>query len=146
MGPIDLQALMGQFGKIDEWITEWGISKGQVRDLYRKVHEVLAAAGKFKESAQYLVKLLKTYDGEDAAGLSGAEAEVRQLMVHSLKDPDTFELSSLASLDAFAALPAEDPAKALLMVFKEGDLQGFQSWLAAGPDSDVSNFAQIIQG
>jgi translation initiation factor 3 subunit M len=126
-------AVMGQFVKIDTWIAEWGIDKAQIRELYTSVHGVLLSAGKNTDAADYLVKLLKTYNGEDAAGLAGAAGAVRQLIVHSLKDQATFELSSLLGLDAVDALPADDSSKALLMVFKEGSLTSFQQWLTANP-------------
>jgi hypothetical protein len=78
-------AVMGQFGKIDTWIAEWGIGKAQIRELYTSVHGVLLSVGKNTDAADYLVKVLKTYNDVDAAGFAGAAGAVRQLIVHSLK-------------------------------------------------------------
>ena len=56
-----ISAVTGQFDKIENWISEWQISQEQVRVLYRKIHSILFAAGKGRQSSIYLVKLLETY-------------------------------------------------------------------------------------
>ena len=128
-----VSAVIGQFDKIGNWIEEWQISKEQVRVLYRKVHAVLFAAGKSKESSIYLVKLLETYDGEAAEALTEVKADARQLVVQCLKDPETFALEGPSSLHAMKVFGAGDPERSLLDTFNAGNFDSFTKWQAANP-------------
>jgi len=133
-----INAVTGQFDQIEGWISEWQISKEQVRELYRKIHSVLFGAGKSRQSSIYLVKLLETYDGEPAAALESAKPDARQLVAQSLKDPETFTMEGPTALHAMSVLGETDPERTLLNAFNEGSLDTFQAWQAANPSTLAS--------
>lgn len=133
-----ISAVTGQFDQIEGWISEWQISKEQVRALYRKIHSVLFAAGKGRQSSIYLVKLLETYNGEPPATLESAKPDARQLVAQSLKDPETYTMEGPTALHAMSVLGEADPERTLLNAFNEGSLDAFQAWQAANPSTLAS--------
>jgi len=127
-----VQALIGQFSKIETWIQDWQISEEQIRSLYRKVHEVLLVAGKGKEGCKYLFRLLQTYENTSGVTLAAAKEDAIKLIVQSLGEPTTYEVDNVIALKAVAQLENE-VAFDLVKTYAAGNLVNFQDWLAKHP-------------
>jgi len=127
-----VRALASQFPKIESWVQDWQISEEQVRTLYRKVYEVLAAAGNKKEACKYLQQLLQTYESTSGVTLAGAKDDAIKLIVLSLGEPTTYEVDNVVALKAVAQLENE-VAFELINTYSQGNLAKFQDWTAKHP-------------
>jgi len=131
-----ISLLMPYFNDIDSWLSGLQVDKIKQREIYLLIADSLSALGKSHESQKFLMKLLCSYDGEDASVLS----EARELAARGAAQAVRFPLlsftqgqgQSLLRLDVVAQLEKEQQYKALhklLCIFSSEKLDEFEEFI-----------------
>ena len=96
--------IIPQLAHLDHWLTTWQTTPVEQRTLYRSLHTALKTAHRDAQAQQYLIKLLRTYNGAPASELKAVEADALSALAYALAARTDFNLFVLAKLDAIAQL------------------------------------------
>eukprot|EP00053_Salpingoeca_punica_P008240 m.74494 g.74494 ORF g.74494 m.74494 type:complete len:396 (+) comp14508_c0_seq1:135-1322(+) len=125
-----LDALKGQIADVEKWLGDWGCDIAQKRNLYRLISQAYKKANQSSRSAEFLAKLMATYNGAAAAELEQVKADALALVATVLRSPEMYDVSHLLNLDGVKHLKGEKGFE-LLELYCKSDLETFQKWLAA---------------
>ncbi|XP_051115379.1 uncharacterized protein LOC127240638 [Andrographis paniculata] len=108
------------FKKIDNLLREWNIGTKDKRDLFLAVAHILRdTKSSAKESFNFLVKYLETFNGEDASVVAEAKEEAVHAIIEFVKAADMFQ-GELLELPAITQLEKDSthaPVYQLLKIF-----------------------------
>lgn len=74
--------IIPQLEQLDKWLNTWACSMDERRRLYRAVCTALKEAHRASQAQQYLIKLLRTFNGCDAAALRTVEKEAQAALAY----------------------------------------------------------------
>lgn len=118
------------FEKLASWISQWGLTATQTRELYRLIYEVLLECKKSLAAHRFLEKLLLTFDNADAQTLATVKEDAKKCIIEAVASPFIFQLDSLLQLAAVKQLEGTDVHK-LLLVFVKENLEAYEQFYAS---------------
>ncbi|KAF7564086.1 hypothetical protein G7046_g16 [Stylonectria norvegica] len=114
--------------KLPEWLELWGTDEDYQRQIYVEVAEVALEAGEESQSYEYILKALRTFDGDDKEEITSEDAE--RLSLRAVKaailSPSYFLFQDLRAIPSVQALSDSHPVYSqLLDIFAEQDLEDY---------------------
>merc|ERR1711881_431897 len=67
--------LRPQLTKLDAWLAEWEVDEEDQRKLYCQIADIAEESGEEKQSYQYVLKALRTFDPKETEEISSTEAQ-----------------------------------------------------------------------
>jgi len=141
--------LRPQLKSLDSWIAQWELDEEEARQLYSQIADVAEDAGEeeyarnitlgvflltiHRESYQYILKALRTFDQETEELSSEEEALKQKLAIRALKiaflSNTHFDFHDLTSLPAIQSLSDSHPIYSeLLEIFSEKELEDYNDF------------------
>ncbi|KAJ3082698.1 hypothetical protein HK102_001503 [Quaeritorhiza haematococci] len=124
----EMDIILPTLPMLDTWIKQWGLGLNQTRQLFLLVSEKLGAAGSFeRESYEYLLKYLSTYDNADAAALKTARPHALRAVKEAIRIPEVLNFEDVFKLQSIQSLKSEKLYQ-LLQIFLEDDLAKYRDF------------------
>jgi translation initiation factor 3 subunit M len=143
------EALRSQLSRVDTWIEQWDIDEEDQRKLFCQIADIADDAGEeewvpfipfpcqyilifgLRQSYQYILRALRTFDPKDPQEISSTEAQ--KLSLRALKcallSNTHYDFHDLTSLPAIQALSDSHPTYAeLLEVMSEKELEDYSDF------------------
>ncbi|CAG8478162.1 10794_t:CDS:2 [Diversispora eburnea] len=126
----EIETVLPQLSRLDDWVKEWSITTDQVRELYLTVSDKLKETGEVKRSHDFLLKYLATYTSSD--DVSAIKPVVRRAVVEAIQLPEILNFESLLELSAIQSLKGDEHFE-LLKVFLSGNLKEYKTFVETNP-------------
>ncbi|RHZ89166.1 hypothetical protein Glove_18g105 [Diversispora epigaea] len=127
----EIETVLPQLSRLDDWVKEWSITTDQVRELYLTVSDKLKETGEVKRSHDFLLKYLATYTSSD--DVSAIKPIVRRAVVEAIQLPEILNFESLLELSAIQSLKGDEYFE-LLKVFLSGNLKEYKTFVETNPE------------
>ncbi|KAF4467087.1 Eukaryotic translation initiation factor 3 subunit M [Fusarium albosuccineum] len=125
------ESLRAYLDKLPEWLATWGTDVDFQRKIYEEVAEVALEAGEESQGYEYIVKALRTFDGDDKDGVGSEDAQrlsLRALKMALLSNTH-FLFQDLRGIPSVQALSDSHPVYSqLLDIFAEQDLEDYNDF------------------
>ncbi|KAI8853549.1 hypothetical protein BC829DRAFT_382310 [Chytridium lagenaria] len=109
-------------------LAYWGVPLASKRELYLLISDTLKASPSYKrESYEFLVKYLETFNGTDAKTLKTASSHATTAVKNAISIPSVLNFEDVYRLDAVRALGAT-PLIDLLKVFLDQTLKEYRAF------------------
>ncbi|KAK9766939.1 hypothetical protein K7432_003611 [Basidiobolus ranarum] len=120
-----MEAVSTQLKSIKSWLQEWNSSKEQTRELYRLLSEKLNAAQYYKQSYEFTLKYLTSFESEAEEGKEFAKKAIAEV----IKMPGVFQFEDLAKLPSVQLLK-DETIFSLLSIFLSGNLKEYRKFIS----------------
>merc|ERR1712225_210940 len=111
------EMLRPQLTKLDAWLAEWEVDEEDQRKLYCQIADIAEESGEEKQSYQYVLKALRTFDPKETEEISSTEAQ--NISLRALKTA----LLSIQALSDSHPIYSE-----LLEIFAEKELEDYNDF------------------
>ncbi|ORX90835.1 PCI-domain-containing protein [Basidiobolus meristosporus CBS 931.73] len=120
-----MEAVASQLKSVDSWLQQWGASKSQIRELYLLLSEKLNTAQYYKQSYEYALKYLASFDSD----AEEAKPFAKKAIVDAIKMPGVFQFEDLSKMPSVQLLQGETIFK-LMNIFLNGSLTEYNQFVA----------------
>jgi len=138
----EIDTLLPQLSRLDNWVKEWAISTDQIRELYMIVSDRLKESGELKLSHDFLLKHLATYSSSD--DLSTAKSAATRAVIEAIQLPEILSFEDILELHVIKCLKGEEKLFDLLKVFLNGNLKEYKAYVDKNP-GEVEKFGLSIE-
>ncbi|KAF4123576.1 translation initiation factor 3 subunit M [Geosmithia morbida] len=117
--------------RLPEWMDTWGTDEEYQRTLYEEVADVAIEAGEEQQGYEFILKALRTFDGDEKDEVSSEEAQKLSLRAvkMALLSSTHFLFQDLRSIPSVQALGDSHPVYSqLLDIFAEQDLEDYNDF------------------
>ncbi|RSL38245.1 hypothetical protein CEP52_000611 [Fusarium oligoseptatum] len=125
------EGLRTYLDKLPEWLAAWGTDVDFQRKIYEEVAEVALEAGEDTQGYEYILKALRTFDGDEKDGVSSEDAQRLSLRAvkMALLSSTHFLFQDLRGIPSVQALSDSHPVYSqLLDIFAEQDLEDYNDF------------------
>ncbi|CAG8452583.1 6778_t:CDS:2 [Paraglomus occultum] len=126
----EIDTILPQLPRLDVWVKEWAITKQQERELYLIISDNLKEAGEAKESYDFLLKYLATFNGSD--NYTEAKIAATRALTEAIQLPEILSFENLVELDAVKTLKDEKLFE-LLKIFLGSTLKEYKTFTEQNP-------------
>ncbi|KAJ3193934.1 hypothetical protein HK101_003782 [Irineochytrium annulatum] len=133
----ELDLLIPQLAHVDNLLKGWNSSVEQKRALYQLVAKKLKEGGLDREAFDFSLRLLRTYEGGDAATLSGAYVSsiAAETVKEALRINTILNFEEVFGLAAVQALKKKQPKLfQLLQIFLDQTLKEYTAFAKSNKD------------
>lgn len=125
------ESLRQYLDKLPEWLESWGTEVALQRQIYEEVAEVALEAGAQSQGYEYILKALRTFDGDEKDEVASEEAQ--RLSLRAVKmailSSTYFLFQDLRAIPSVQALSDSHPIYSqLLDIFAEQDLEDYNDF------------------
>ncbi|KAK7431060.1 hypothetical protein QQZ08_002341 [Neonectria magnoliae] len=125
------ESLRPYLEKLPEWLENWATATDLQRQIYEEVAEVALEAGAEMQGYEYILKALRTFDGDEKDDITSEEAQ--RLSLRAVKmailSPTYFLFQDLRGIPSVQALSDSHPVYSqLLDIFAEQDLEDYNDF------------------
>ncbi|KAL7901357.1 hypothetical protein HDV63DRAFT_365758 [Trichoderma sp. SZMC 28014] len=114
--------------KLPEWIASWGIDAALERKIYEEVAEVALESGEETTAYEFILKALRTFDGEGTSSEEAQRLSLRALKTAILSNTH-YLFQDLRAIPSVQALSDSQPVYSqLLDIFAEQDLEDYNDF------------------
>ncbi|KAM0519965.1 hypothetical protein ACHAPE_003237 [Trichoderma viride] len=114
--------------KLPEWIVSWGIDIALERKIYEEVAEVALESGEETIAYEFILKALRSFDGEGTSSEEAQRLSLRALKMAILSNTH-FLFQDLRAIPSVQALNDSQPVYSqLLDIFAEQDLEDYNDF------------------
>ncbi|RKO85216.1 hypothetical protein BDK51DRAFT_22618 [Blyttiomyces helicus] len=125
----ELDVIVPTLPALDTWIAQWGITVAQKRALYLLLSSKLGESEAYqRESYQYALKHLITFDGADAAAVKSAKDHAVAAIKTAITLPEVLSFEDLFRIQAVQALKGTKLFD-LLKIFLEESLDAYRAFV-----------------
>ncbi|KAJ3218966.1 hypothetical protein HDU67_003330 [Dinochytrium kinnereticum] len=124
----EIDHIIAQLDSIDHMVSWWGVKLAAKRELYLLISETLRASPHHqRESFEFLVKFLETYNGCDSKALKTVNTHAINAIKSAIKIPSILNFEDVYRLDAVRAL-GNTPLVDLLKIFLDQTLKDYRAF------------------
>jgi len=134
------ELLLQYFKNIDKRVKDWGLSKTQMRELYKSVRDVYKATNNNENTLEWSIKYLATFEGgpDDPTAIE----ESINSIIQAIKSPEVYRYDALMELSTVKKLESANNNNKttngrtvqLLKIFASEILDAFTAFAAENPD------------
>ncbi|CZR50835.1 probable eukaryotic translation initiation factor 3 subunit M [Phialocephala subalpina] len=122
------EMLRPQLKKLDDWLIEWDVDEEDQRKLFGQIADTADDAGEEEQAYFYVLKALRTFEGDEVNSAEAQALSLRALKV-ALLSPTHHDFHDLTSLPAIQALSDSQPVYfELLEIFSEKELEDYNDF------------------
>ncbi|CAM1506562.1 Fc.00g062030.m01.CDS01 [Cosmosporella sp. VM-42] len=125
------ESLRPYLEKLPDWMETWGTAEDYQRKIYEEVAEVALEAGDESQGYEYILKALRTFDGDEKDEITSEDAQ--RLSLRAVKmailSNTYFLFQDLRAIPSVQALSDSHPVYSqLLDIFAEQDLEDYNDF------------------
>ncbi|KAJ3112266.1 hypothetical protein HDU96_004746 [Phlyctochytrium bullatum] len=136
----ELDHVTSQLDNIDRLVASWGVGVAEKRKLFLLISDILKESpllyvyvpsritfSRKRESFEFLLKALATYNGADQKALKAVQQLAAEAVKSAIRIPSVLNFEEVYRLDAVRAL-GNSPLLDLLKIFTEGSLKDYRAF------------------